>query len=87
MGIARLPLVVIDQIYIMHFAILETERYPPIGAYGHRPKPLKLAGQRMKPEAREVYVFDLLRAIEQAEDVFDSFGMLGVDAPAAATFE
>src|SRR5579883_2190349 len=76
--------VVIHQINIEGVAVFEAENNPPVRTHGHGPKTLAIAGQRVKPERRQIHVLNPRGCCEQAEDVFDTLDMLRVDAFAVA---
>jgi len=44
---------IIDQIYVVEFAILETERDSPVAADGDRPNAFQVAGKLVQPKTGE----------------------------------
>jgi hypothetical protein len=79
MGMAGLSMVV-DEVNVEHLAVLEAENDAPIRSHGNCPTAAKFAFQHMQAEGREVHVFNALRDVEHAENVFDSFGVIRIDS-------
>ena len=57
---------VVYEIDIERFAVIEAEHNPPVGAHGNCPKAFPIAGQRMQLERRHVRRLDGLVPAPQA---------------------
>lgn len=56
---------VIHEIDVRGFSVLESENHPPIGADDNRPKSFKVAFQRMEAKSRQIEVRHALRSFKQ----------------------
>jgi hypothetical protein len=63
--------VVVRQINIESVAIFKAKNNPPVGAHDNRPKALEVTDEGMQAQSRKVHVFDPLRRIQKAENIFD----------------
>jgi len=54
----------IDQFNLRSLAVRKAKNDPPVGAYRDRPESFKLAFQGVKPQARNIEVFDHYLGLE-----------------------
>src|SRR5271155_1153250 len=86
-GMASPPSMIIDEVNIKGFAVLEPKDYAPVRAHGERPKALEVALQRVQPEGRQIEVADTQRRVEQGQNLADFPRMFSVDASGIVIFE
>jgi hypothetical protein len=68
-GMVHPPSVVIDVIDVEYVAVGKAKNYPPIGAYRDRPKALKIALRRMKPETRHIHIGERSGGVESHKNI------------------
>jgi hypothetical protein len=72
---------IVDEVDIQSFSVLEAKDNAPIRAHRDRPKFLKIALQRVQPEGRQIEISHALGCVEQSQDLAYFPDMLGIDAP------
>jgi hypothetical protein len=71
---------VVDQTYVASVAFLKAEGHAPVRPDPHAPVAFHVALERVKPETRQVHVIGLSGTVENGENIFDPFDMIGPDA-------
>jgi hypothetical protein len=79
MGMFDPFLVVVHQIYVEGVTVFEAENDPPVGGYGHAPKALQAALERVEPKARQVKIGWALRRVQVREGVRDPSCLIGLN--------
>jgi hypothetical protein len=70
---------VIHKVDIERLAVLEPEDDAPVGAHRDRSKTFEVAGQGMNSEGRQVQRLDLLRGLQNDQNLFELSHVVGID--------
>ena len=70
---------VIDIINVQRVAVRKAENHPPVGAYRDRPKTFQLALERMKLEARHIYIGESSGGVQAYQNVTHLLQMFPTD--------
>jgi hypothetical protein len=78
---------VIFQIHAVGVASLKKEGHPPVGPYGHGPKALAVALQRVQSKRRLVHILHLIGLIERRKDQPQTVNLIGADLATVVLFK
>src|ERR1700689_4782954 len=71
---------VVHEVDVERLTVLEPEDDAPVGPHRNRPKALVIAGQRMKPKGRQLQRLNLLRGLQNRQNLPELSHMIGINA-------